>query len=68
MQYPKNLGATTSSNYILSLCGGLCNRTLFARRLANERRSKKVTRTRSVFSINSITHKISIGKANKIQQ
>jgi hypothetical protein len=32
MRYPKNLGATASSSYILSLCGELCNKILFASR------------------------------------
>jgi hypothetical protein len=49
MYYPKNLGATTSNSYILNLCGGLCNRSLFVRRPTNKRRSKKMTCTRNVF-------------------
>jgi hypothetical protein len=60
MNYPKNLGATTNNNYILSLRGGLSNRRLFVRRPTNEKRSKKVTCTRSAFLINSTIHKISI--------
>jgi hypothetical protein len=49
MHYPKNLGATASSSYILGLCGGLCNRRLFARRPTNKRSFKKMTCTRSAF-------------------
>jgi hypothetical protein len=45
----------------------LCNKKLFARRATNKRRSKKMTCTRSTFSINSTTHKISTRKANKIK-
>jgi hypothetical protein len=30
LHYPKDLGATASSSYILSLNGGFCNRRLFA--------------------------------------
>jgi hypothetical protein len=68
MHYPKNLRATATSSYILSLCGGLSNRRLFVRRPTDERRFKKVTCIRSAFSINSTTRKISIRKANKIQR
>jgi hypothetical protein len=57
-----------SSSYILGLGGGLCNSRLFLRRPANERRSKKMTSLRGVFSINPTTRKISIGKAIKIQR
>jgi hypothetical protein len=49
MHYPKNLGATASSSYILGLYGELCNERLFARRPTNKRRSKKMICTRSVF-------------------
>jgi hypothetical protein len=49
MHYPMNLGAIASSSYILGLCGGLCNRRLFASRPINKRRTKKMTCTRSVF-------------------
>jgi hypothetical protein len=49
MHYPKNLDATASGIYILGLCGGLCNKRLFARRPTNKRRSKKMTCTRSAF-------------------
>jgi hypothetical protein len=66
MHYPNNLGAATSSNYILSLCGGLCNRRLFMRRPTNKRRFKKMICIGGAFLINSTTHKISTGKANKI--
>jgi hypothetical protein len=61
------LGAATTSSYILNLCGGLCNSGLFLRRPINKRRIKKMTCTKSVFSINSTTHKISIEKSNKIK-
>jgi hypothetical protein len=67
MHYPKNLGPTVSSSYILNLRDGLCNRSLFARRPTNKKRSKKMICTRSAFSINSNTHKISIKKGNKIK-
>jgi hypothetical protein len=67
MDYPKNLRATTSSSYILSLYGGLCNKILFARRPTNKRRFKKLTCARGAFFINSTTHKIGIEKANKIK-
>jgi hypothetical protein len=49
-----------SNSYILSLYARLCNRSLFVRRPTNERRPKKVTFTKTVFSINSTTHKMSI--------
>jgi hypothetical protein len=65
MHYLKNLGAAASSNYILGLCGGLCNISLFVRRPTNERRFKKVTCNRSAFSINSTPNKISIGNPTK---
>jgi hypothetical protein len=65
MHYLKNLGAAASSNYILGLCGGLCNISLFVRRPTNERRSKKVTCNRSAFSINSTPDKISIGNPTR---
>jgi hypothetical protein len=29
LHYPKDLGATVSSSYILGLCGGLCDKRLF---------------------------------------
>jgi hypothetical protein len=67
MHYPKNLGATASSNYILGLCGGLCDRRLFMSRPTNKRRSKKTACVRSALSVNPTTHKISIRKANKIK-
>jgi hypothetical protein len=54
----------TSNSYILGLDGGLCNRRLLLRRPANKRRSKKMTSIRSDLSVNLITHKISIEKAN----
>jgi hypothetical protein len=57
-----------SSSYILGLGGRLCNRRLFSRRPTNERRSKKMTSSRSALSVNPTTRKISIGKANKIQR
>jgi hypothetical protein len=38
------------------------------RRPANERRSKKMTGSRSALSVNPTTRKISIEKTNKIQQ
>jgi hypothetical protein len=41
MHYPKDLGATASSNYILGLSGGLCDRRLFVSWPTNKRRSKK---------------------------
>jgi hypothetical protein len=56
-----------SSSYILGLVGGLCNRRLFLRRPANERRSKKMISPRSALSVNPTTRKISTGKANKIK-
>jgi hypothetical protein len=56
-----------SNNYILNLCGGLCSRSLFARRTTNKRRSKKMTCTRSAFSINFTPGKISIKIPNKIK-
>jgi hypothetical protein len=65
MHYPKNLGVTASSSYILGFCGGLCDRRLFASGPTNKRRFKKMTSTRSVFFINPTTRKISIGKVNK---
>jgi hypothetical protein len=49
MHYPKDLGATTSNRYILGLCGGLCNISLFVRRPINKRKFKKMTCTRSAF-------------------
>jgi hypothetical protein len=48
-----------SSTYILGLSGGLCNRRLFSRRPAYERRSKKITSTRSALSVTPTTGKIS---------
>jgi hypothetical protein len=57
-----------SSSYILGLNGGLCNRRLFSRRPANERRSKKITSHIGALSVNPTTHKINIEKANKIKQ
>jgi hypothetical protein len=57
-----------SSSYILSLGGELCNRRLFSRRQANERRSKKMTSVRSALSVNPTTHKISIEKAHRIKR
>jgi hypothetical protein len=57
-----------SNSYILSFGGGLYNRRLLLRRLANERRSKKITSPRSALSVNPTTRKISIGKANKIKR
>jgi hypothetical protein len=57
MHDPKNLGETTSSSYILSLYGGLCNRRLFVRRPTNKRRSKKMACTRSAFFL-SISHPV----------
>jgi hypothetical protein len=57
-----------SSSYILSLGGGLCNRRLFLRRPANERRSKKMTSPRVALSVYLTTGKISIEKANKIKR
>jgi hypothetical protein len=68
LHYPKNLGAVGSSNYILGLSGGLCNRRLFLRRPTNKRRSKKMTSTRSALSVNPTTHKISIRKTSKIKR
>jgi hypothetical protein len=68
MHYLKNLRATASSSYILSLCDGLCNRRLFASRPTNQRRSKKMTCTKSDFLVNLTTQKISIRKANKIKR
>jgi hypothetical protein len=68
VHYPKNLLAATSSSYILSLDGGLCNKRLLLRRPANERRSKKVTSTRSALSVNPTTLKTGIEKANKIKR
>jgi hypothetical protein len=68
VHYSKNLWAAASSNYILGLGGGLCNRKLFVRRPANKRRSKKMISLRSALSVNPTTHKISIGKANKIKR
>jgi hypothetical protein len=62
---PYDLGAAACSSYILSLCCGFSNRTLFSRRLANERRSKKMTSPRSALSVNHTTRKIRIGKTNK---
>jgi hypothetical protein len=66
VHYPKNLWAAANSCYILSLGGGLCNWRLFSRRPASERRSKKMTSSRSVLSVNPTAHKISIEKTNKI--
>jgi hypothetical protein len=68
VHYPKNLRATASSNYILGLGVGLCNRRLLSRRPANERRSMKMTSPRSALSVNPTTSKISIRKANKIKR
>jgi hypothetical protein len=65
MHYPKNLGAIASSSYILSLYGGLCNRRLFVSKSTNKRRSKKMTCTRSAFSVNPTTHKIHIEKPTR---
>jgi hypothetical protein len=48
MHYPKNLRATASSNYILSLYGGSSNGRLFAIIPTDERRSKNMTCIRSV--------------------
>jgi hypothetical protein len=62
------LRAVASSNYILSLCGGLSNWGIFLRRPSNKRRFKKMTSNRSALSVNPTTHKISIGKTNKIQR
>jgi hypothetical protein len=67
VHYPKNLKAVASSSYILDLGGGLCNRGLLSRRPTNERRSKKMTSPRGALSVNPTTHKMSIGKANKIK-
>jgi hypothetical protein len=61
-----DLRAAVSSGYILSLYGGLSNWRLFSRRLANERRSRKMTSIRNALSINPTTRKISIEKTNKI--
>jgi hypothetical protein len=68
LHYPEDLGAIASSSYILSLSGELYDRRLFVSWPTNKRRSKKMTCTRSAFSINPTTCKISIGKANKIKQ
>jgi hypothetical protein len=68
VHYPKNMWAAASSSYIFGLGGGLCNWRLFSKRLANERRSNKMTSSRSSLSVNPKTHKISIEKANKIQR
>jgi hypothetical protein len=38
------------------------------RRLTNKRKFKKMTYTRSALLVNPTTHKISIGKANKIKR
>jgi hypothetical protein len=57
-----------SSSYILSLYGGLCNRRLLVSWPTYKKRSKKMTSTRSAISINPTTHKISIGKPNKIKR
>jgi hypothetical protein len=67
VHYRKNLRTAASSSYIVGLGGGLCNRGLLSRRLANKRRSKKMTSTRSALSVNPITRKISIGEANKLK-
>jgi hypothetical protein len=67
MHYAKKLGATASSGYILGLCGGLCNRRFFVSKPTNKRRSKKMTCTRSAFSVNPTTRKISIEKPNKMK-
>jgi hypothetical protein len=66
--YPKNLRTSASSSYTLGLGGGLCNWSLFLRRLANERKSKKMASPESALSVNPTTRKISIRKANKIQR
>jgi hypothetical protein len=63
-----DLGVAASGGYILSLCGGLGNWRLFSRRPTNERRSKKMISLRSAFTNNPTTHKITIGKTNKIQR
>jgi hypothetical protein len=68
MHYPKNLGATASSSHILGHCGGLYDRRFFASRPTNKRISKKIACTKSAFLVNRTTHKISIGKANKIKR
>jgi hypothetical protein len=70
---PKDLMVCTSkesvrSSYILGLDGGLCNRRLFSRKPANERRSKKKTSARSALSINPTTRKINIRKVNRIKR
>jgi hypothetical protein len=55
-------------SYILSLNGGLCNKRLLLRRLANERRTKKMTSPKSALSVNRTTRKISVRKVNKIKR
>jgi hypothetical protein len=68
MHYPNNSGAAASSSYILKLYGGLCDKRLFASRPTHKRISKKITCTRSAFSVNPTTHNVSIKKANKIKR
>jgi tRNA G18 (ribose-2'-O)-methylase SpoU len=68
MHYPNNLGAIARSIYILGFYGVLCDRRLFVSRPTNKRRSKKMACTRSAFSINPTTYKMSIGKTNKIKR
>ena len=48
---PKELGATASGSNILSLCGGLGNARLLARRPRNKRQTQKLTLPRSGFTI-----------------
>jgi hypothetical protein len=68
VHYPMYLRAAASSSYILGLGGGLCNQSLFSRRPANERRSKKMISPQDALSVNPTTRKISIEKANKIKR
>jgi hypothetical protein len=59
---PKQLGATTSGNNILSFCGKLSYTRLFARRPRNKRGTQKLTSPRSRLPID---RKIGIRKAKR---
>jgi hypothetical protein len=68
MHYPKNLGATlVVATYSASVVDYAIEEYL-REDPTNKRRSKKMTRTKGAFLINSTTHKISIRKANKIKR
>jgi hypothetical protein len=58
--HPKQLGATSNSNNILSFCGGLGDARLLARRPRHKRRSKELTSPRSGLPLNMTTSIIHI--------